>query len=364
MDCTTLKVAAAIVAVVCASGLASRYLSRQRLAQRYGCQPVWRSLSKDPLLGLDTLPGTIRTLWQHKMLQRSCEYYATLGTTFTVKELTRRGILTIEPENIKTVLTLNFEDYALGHRLEAFRPLLGEGIFDTDGKHWSHSRALLRPSFTRDHIADLTTLEDHFQNLLLLLPRDGESVFDLLGPFFRYTLDSATEFLFGETTGTLRQASSTLGFAEAFHYAQKAVIVRATLGPLRFLYRDRKADKSNRICRDFARRYVDKAYQTLEDERSGHGKAKSEKHVFSRELAARTSDRERVLDEVMNVLLAGRDTTASLLSNLFFMLAKHSDIWGKLRAEVAVLQGRIPNYDELQSLKYVQCCINECKKPS
>lgn len=66
----------------------------------------------------------------------------------------------------------------------------------------------------------------------------------------------------------------------------------------------------------------------------------------------------------MNVLLAGRDTTASLLSNLFFMLGKHSDIWGKLRAEVAVLQGRIPTYEELQSLKYVQWCINECKKPS
>lgn len=62
----------------------------------------------------------------------------------------------------------------------------------------------------------------------------------------------------------------------------------------------------------------------------------------------------------MNVLLAGRDTTASLLSNLFFTLAKNPTIWDKIRREVAILDGRAPTYEELRSLKYVQCCINEC----
>lgn len=62
----------------------------------------------------------------------------------------------------------------------------------------------------------------------------------------------------------------------------------------------------------------------------------------------------------MNVLVAGRDTTASLLGNLFFVLAKKPEIWEKLRAEVACLQGRTPTYDELRSLRYVQCCVNEC----
>ncbi|RMJ25140.1 Cytochrome p450 [Aspergillus sp. HF37] len=56
------------------------------------------------------------------------------------------------------------------------------------------------------------------------------------------------------------------------------------------------------------------------------------KHIFSHELASRTSDKRRILDELMNVLLAGRDTTGSLLGNLFFMLAKNPVIWEKLRA--------------------------------
>ncbi|KAL2839082.1 n-alkane-inducible cytochrome P450 [Aspergillus pseudoustus] len=341
-----------------------RFFTRRQFALRHGCQPVAKSANWEPFLGLDTIPGTIRALRQHKILERATELFRIHGTTFTVKELQRRAIVTIEPENIKTILSLKFKDYGIGHRLEPFRPLLGEGIFDTDGDHWSASRALIRPSFTRDQVADLACLEELIQDLFALLPRDGKTVVDLQELFFRYTIDSATDFLFGESVGTLRKTGSELGFAEAFHYAQKAVIVRGMLGRLSSFYRDRKADECNRMCREFAQRFVDEAFNAAEIKKkgghdgAGQGKPRR-KHIFSHELAWRTSDRRRVLDEVMNVLLAGRDTTASLLSNLFFMLAKSPTIWEKLRREVASLEGRTPTYEELRSLKYVQSCINE-----
>jgi cytochrome P450 len=189
---------------------------------------------------------------------------------------------------------------------------------------------------------------------------------DLQELVFRYTIDSATEFLFGHSVGTLKKTQSELGFAQAFHYAQKAIITRGTLGPLALFYRDRKADECNRVCRDFVQRFVDEAFQTIEvgtDYKAREEQAETErqKRIFSHELAARTSDKQRVLDELMNVLSAGRDTTASLLGNLFFMLAKNPAIWDKLRREVACLQGRTPTYEELRGLRYVQCCMNECK---
>lgn len=342
-----------------------RCLIRRQFARQHGCQPVLRSLNKEPFLGLDTLPWTIRALRQHKMLERSCEVFRVYGNTFRVTELHRHAIVTVEPENIKTILSLKFKDYGIGHRLEPFKPLLGEGIFDTDGDHWASSRALIRPSFTREQVADLTSLENLIQDLFSLLPRDGTTVVDLMDHFFRYTIDSATEFLFGQSVGTLKKSQSDVGFAEAFHYAQKAIIIRGTLGPLSVFYRDRKADECNRICREFVQHFVEEAFHAVEikkdDNQDEKTEPKRQKHIFSHELAWRTSDRHRVLDELMNVLLAGRDTTASLLSNLFFMLAKNPRIWEKLRREVASLQGRPPTYEELRSLKYVQCCINECK---
>ncbi|KAL2815516.1 n-alkane-inducible cytochrome P450 [Aspergillus granulosus] len=341
-----------------------RFFIRRQFARRHGCQPVAKSANWEPFLGLDTVPGTLRALRQHKILERSSELFHIHGTTFKVKELQRRAIVTIEPENIKTVLSLKFTDYGISHRLEPFRPLLGEGIFDTDGDHWAASRALIRPSFTRDQVADLTCLEELIQDLFALLPQDGRTVVDLQELFFRYTIDSATDFLFGESIGTLKKTSSEPSFGEAFHYAQKAIIVRGMLGPLNYFYRDRKADECNRLCRGFAQRFVDEAFNAAEvkkessDNKEQQGKSKR-RHIFSRELAWRTPDRRRVLDEVMNVLLAGRDTTASLLANLFFMLAKNQTIWEKLRREVASLEGRMPTYEELRSLRYVQSCINE-----
>ncbi|PVH90583.1 n-alkane-inducible cytochrome P450 [Periconia macrospinosa] len=354
--------ATAAVLGVFACVLARRYLARRRLARDHGCQPVARCLSKDPFLGLDTIPMSIRASKQHKILEQNCKNYALYGNTFKVKELHRSAILTIEPENIKTILSLKFGDYGIGHRLEAFRPLLGEGIFDTDGHHWAASRSLIRPSFTHRQVADLTTLEHLIQDLFALLPRDPTTVVDLQDFFFRYTIDSATEFLFGQSVGTLKKSRSGPNFAEAFHYAQRGIIVRGMLGPLKAFYRDPKVDECNRICRDFVQPFVDDAFHAVEASNANKGRQAEmdrEKRIFSHELASRTSDRRRVLNELMNVLLAGRDTTASLLSNLFFMLARNPAIWDKLRSETAFLQGRAPSYEELRNLKYVEYCVKE-----
>lgn len=112
-------------------------------------------------------------------------------------------INTIEPENVKTILSTKFEDYRLGERrAKILIPVLGHGIFDTDGKAWERSRALIRPSFTRQQVADLDTFETHVSHLINAVPRDGGSV-DLQELFFSLTMDSATEFLFGKSTNTL-----------------------------------------------------------------------------------------------------------------------------------------------------------------
>ncbi|KAL4966001.1 cytochrome P450 [Aspergillus stella-maris] len=339
-----------------------RFLIRRQFARQHGCQPVANFSNKDPFFGLDLLLWVLRARREHKVLERSSELYTQYGNTFKVKELQRNAIVTIEPENIKTILSLKFKDYGISFRLPPFKPLLGEGIFDTDGEHWASSRALLRPSFAREQVADLTSLEELTQDLFRLLPRDGKTVIDLQELFFRYTVDSATDFLFGQSVGTLKETQAGPEFAQAFHYAQRAVIVRGALGSLGMFYRDRKADECNRICRDFVQQFVDSAFCAAEvkkEETEQQYNEMRQKRIFSHELAWRTSDRRRVQDELMNILVAGRDTTASLLGNLFFMLAKNPAIWEKLRDEVSVLEGKPPTFEELRSLKYVQCCLNE-----
>ena len=62
--------------------------------------------------------------------------------------LTRRFVATIEPENLKCVLASDFRNYSLTkERKQLLRPLLGDGIFTTDGEEWVLSSFFLRPSF-------------------------------------------------------------------------------------------------------------------------------------------------------------------------------------------------------------------------
>jgi Cytochrome P450 len=83
-------------------------------------------------------------------------------------------------------------------------------------------------------------------------------------------------------------------------------------------------------------------------------------YIFLNELAKETDDREELRDQILNVLLAGRDTTASLLSNMFWELARHPEIYDKLREEISVLKGREPTYEELKDMRYLRFCLNEC----
>lgn len=62
---------------------------------------------------------------------------------------------------------------------------------------------------------------------------------------------------------------------------------------------------------------------------------------------------------VMNILVAGRDTTASLLSSLFFTLAQRPDVYSKLQEEVAHLKGRSPTYEDIKEMKYLNYTIKE-----
>jgi cytochrome P450 len=73
-----------------------------------------------------------------------------------------------------------------------------------------------------------------------------------------------------------------------------------------------------------------------------------------------TTDPKQLRDELLNILLAGRDTTASLLSNTFHVLARRPDIWKKLKAEVDELQGARPDYETLRNMKYLKYLLNEC----
>jgi cytochrome P450 len=349
--------------------------SRKTFASKNGCkEPRCRVPLKDPFLALDFVWKTLQNAKNFRYLEGTHERFQLYGTTFAAKHMHYPTIHTTDPANVKTVLSTRFEDFKLSSfRVNAMIPLFGKGIFTSDGQMWSHSRALLRPSFARHNMTShLPFMEAHFEELMKSIPTDGSTI-DLQKLFFGFTMDTATEFLFGHSVNTLSNTQeatsqttndseiSDADFVSSYTYACLDAVHNIRLGALSKLRYNPRAIRAQTRAHAYIDRFVDEA---LELRNSNSTKLDTtSQYIFLNELAKETDDRSILRDQILSVLLAGRDTTASLLSNMFFELARNPVIYEKLRDEVAVLKGEPPTYEELKDLKYLRFCINECSSP-
>jgi cytochrome P450 len=143
---------------------------------------------------------------------------------------------------------------------------------------------------------------------------------------------------------------------DAFNTAQKGVGVRVILGRMKFLVmRDREFRESCDIIKQYTRRHVDRALDRREEQKEDHAR----KNVLVYELAEETADRSDLTSQLLNVFFAGRDTPAVALTNLFFLLARHPNVWKRCKEEVQGLDKEDLNFEKLKSLRYVQHVINE-----
>ncbi|KAL8854774.1 MAG: hypothetical protein Q9221_000557, partial [Calogaya cf. arnoldii] len=97
-----------------------------------------------------------------------------------------------------------------------------------------------------------------------------------------------------------------------------------------------------------------------ESKESGHEKQLGkERYCFLDEVVKEVTDPEQIQGQVMNILVAGRDTTACLLSSLFFTLSRRRDVMARLREEVEGLGGRDPTYEDIKGMRYLNWAIKE-----
>ncbi|GAB7360939.1 hypothetical protein MBLNU230_g0923t1 [Neophaeotheca triangularis] len=281
---------------------------------------------------------------------------------YTVEAVTagERVILTADEDNIKAILATQFADFGKGPQFRRdWKDFLGLSIFTTDGEIWHDSRMLLRPQFIKDRVSDLHTFEDH---VAVLLPQlggvhEGATVRadDL---FFRFTLDAATDFLLGKSVDSLtnRQAE----FADAFGEVQRVQSLIARAGPLNRFVPRKTFYQSLEILNRFVEQYIDQALDLSPEELEKKTKS-DEGYTFLHAIAGCTRDREVLRDQLVAVLLAGRDTTAVTLSWLFYELSKAPNVVRKLREEIGSFVGfeRVPTYADLKSMRFLQHTLNE-----
>lgn len=188
----------------------------RRRMRHLNCKPPPSDRPWLPLFGIDFLLTRSRNVKCHTWLEYSKHHFLSLSLkTFQLNILDRSIIYTIDPENLKAIHVTQFKSWGLTpSRKQRVVPLIGEGVFTTDGHGWTQSRKLLRPSFERSQMENmLSFLEEHVRDLIRSIPKDGTAV-DLQKPFYRFTMNSASQFLLGDSLGAADALEE--GFGEAF----------------------------------------------------------------------------------------------------------------------------------------------------
>ena len=331
-----------------------------------GCEEPPSYPHKDPIFGLDVLLQNLRKRKRHELLPEMASRYQKYGNTYSIIFRGRRALATIDPENLKTILSTNFTSFDFGtSRNNALRPLLGESIFTSSGPAWQHSRAMLRPKFKTQEFVDagMTTFETHMDAFMSRIPRDGSEV-DLQPLFFWYTLNAALEFLVGQDSLDSHSSAGddiTKIFNDAEkHVGEQLLLPSFAVGRLR-----REYFRKCQLCHDWLGRHVNQAVRNHKSSKAGAtlgtDGSTEEKYTFLQELVKDTDDVEKIRSELLSILLAGRETTASALSSLWFVLARRPDVVRKLQVEVNELEGSRPDFERLKRMRYLQNTIKEGK---
>ncbi|OAA76230.1 Cytochrome P450 [Akanthomyces lecanii RCEF 1005] len=345
-------IAAGIVTLYILQKLWVEYSHRRR-ARALGCKPAYRRQGWLPF-SIDQVYRAINALKENDFLNAEVRIYNEIGrrTTFQQSSLGNKFYITTDPENIKAMLATQFKDFGLGPiRYNVLEPLLGRGIFTSDGKDWQHSRAILRPQFTRTQVSNLHVEEIHVQHLLNRFEHgaDGWTKEVNLAPlFFNLTLDSATEFLFGKSVNTQMLggphaktektgAADDEGmedwssFGASFDGANQSMTRRFILMNYYYLYDSASFRRNCAEVRRFADYYVQRA---LSRSPSKAEEDDGTEYVFLNELVKETRDPDVLRNQLLNILLAGRDTTAGLLGWATLRLARQPAIYAQLREAI------------------------------
>lgn len=205
-------------------------------------------------------------------------------------------------------------------------------------------------------------------------------------------MDTATSFLFGQCVHTLgsdlpyphnvtpprlgppkpspqdgsfRSPVEPNEFAAAFAAAQTMIVNRERKGwiwPFFEMFEDATV-KPMKVVNAFIEPLVAEAIERKRTaDRDPTAKlTEGESTTLLDELVKTTTDAKMLKDETLNVLVAGRDTTASTLTFVIHFLAMYPDVLARLSQEVLEKVGaaRRPSFDDIKEMKYLRAVINE-----
>lgn len=288
---------------------------------------------------------------------------------FEFKLLKQHYFVCNSPDTVRRVFLEEHDNYdrkspQMRHALE---PLLGDGLFVSDGELWKERRAQCAPAFEPGLLPDFAyvmtdsarELADRWANL-----PDGGQV-DMLNEMARLTARIIGRTIFGDDTAENEAAQVVQGFSEyqrdveqmSFSDALGVPFLRIFSNPLRRTRVQRSAAKVHEIIDRIIERHRQQPPSSrltllsllLEGDT---GKPGAEKRCPMGATAAR--------NEAIVMFMAGHETTANTLAWTWYLLDQCPRATAKMHEELdRVLGDRLPGLDDVPNLPYTRAVFEE-----
>ncbi|MFI6130732.1 cytochrome P450 [Micromonospora sp. NPDC051141] len=260
------------------------------------------------------------------------------------------------PGHAKHVLADNAANYHKGIGLVHARRALGDGLLTSEGELWRKQRKVVQPAFQSRRIAAQAGIVAEEAAALVgrlrTLGRRGPV--DVFHEMTGLTLGVLGRTLLDTDLG--RFPSIGRDFTAVQDQAMFELATLSAVPPWVPLPRQLRFRR--------ARRRLQTIVDQLVDERGDHSGDRDD--VLSRLIVSARAEpdprvgRQRLRDELVTLLLAGHETTASTLSWALYLVDKHPEVRERLREEATTVLGdRLPTFEDLGRLRYTAMVIDE-----
>ena len=267
------------------------------------------------------------------------ENFAHFGDIYMASIYGDRVYVVSNPEYCERILRKNWTNYARsGQVVKRIAMLLGSNLITSNGKAWAHQRRMIQPAFSKSAIAGFTGVigcvnADLLEKWKLAAARhEAVNVTrDLSSMVLKITLMS----IFGADYATVApdfsvladESARNLEFAQAFRPLGKIIVEIAA-----------QRRRNRTVATDFLASMM---------------------QARDRECGEPMSD-AKLANEVLTLVVAGHETTASLLSWMWYLLSRHPEAQARLSDELnrSPWDG-VPTMDALPKYTYTRRVIDE-----
>lgn len=266
------------------------------------------------------------------------------------------------PDYVKYILQDNNRNYRRNTFVNSILKLfLGEGLFTLDGESWLSRRRLVQPAFHRQRIVALSTIMTDAADALL-------AAWATAAPVQLVAVDEAMMALTLRVVGRALFSVDLLGEARTLGDAFTAVSeyvsyrMQVPFPPPLFV-----PTRRNRHFKAALATLDQTIYALINDRRRAQANgAVVPDDLLTMLMAARDEETGRGMtdaqlrNEVLLLMFAGHETTATTLTWAFYLLSQYPAAATKLQEELdRVLEGRTPTLDDLPNLPYNRMVIEE-----